>query len=255
MNRFTTTAKRAVRKAERTLGRDYVDYEGAKLPPPGMRYCGASFRDDATFLESSDFEADRLIRDLGITPDSRILEIGAGPGRMPIGLIRKLGDVASYHGIDIDETAMSWCTRHITKEHPTYQFHWIDAQHDRYRPEGRVMDDDFRLPVPSNFFDLVYLHSVIANLVDRDARVYARIFADVLRPGGRVFLTAFVEEDVPPVTVNPSDYVVESSGPLNVVRYERDFMVTMFQEAGFELELFDHAAELDAQSALIFRLP
>lgn len=219
-----------------------------------MRYCGASFRDDATFLSSSDSEAERLINEFGFGDGSRILEIGCGPGRLPIGLIRKVPEVESYHGVDIDQRSIDWCTRHITKDYSNFEFHTVDAQHDRYKPDGTVMDDAFSLPVPKAYFDLVYLHSVFANLIERDIKVYLRVFRTALKPGGRVFLTAFVEDGVPPATINPDDYVVESAGPLNLVRYDRAHLLSLFETNGFTIDRFEHGSELDSQSAVYLTL-
>jgi len=243
-------AGRLKRSASRLAGTDFVAFDEAELPPKNMRYCGASFRDDATFLSSSDSEAERLVNEFGLGDPSRILEIGCGPGRLPIGLIRRVPGIESYHGVDIDQRAIDWCTRHITKKYDNFEFHTVNAQHDRYKPDGIVMDDRFSLPVPDDYFDLVYLHSVFANLIERDIKVYLRVFRTGLRPGGRVFLTAFIEPGVPSATINPDDYVVESSGPLNLVRYDREHLLSLFETSGFTVDRFEHGSELDNQSAV-----
>ena len=52
--------------------------------------------------------------------------------------------------------------------------------------------------------------------------------------------TAFVEEGVPPVTVNPENYVMECVGPLHIIRYEKGHLFSIFESCGFEVERFDH---------------
>lgn len=247
-------ARRARRTVERPLRLDYVTVDGTQLPPPELRSCGIRFRDDVTFLESADAEAERLMKELGVDASSHVLDIGCGAGRLPVGLVRQIGDVSSYHGVDLNEAAIDWCRRHIGARHPNYQFHVVTAHHARYNPDGTPMDDDFSLPIPDGFFDVAYLHSVFANMVENDVDAYARIFRQVLRPGGVVFFTAFIEDDVPPMTINPTDYTIKSSGVLNVVRYERGHLFSIFERRGFEVDRFEYGAELDGQSAVYLRV-
>jgi len=236
------------RRVQRALGRDVVRYRGVDLPPSSMRYCGAQFRDDATFLSSSRSEARRLLDGFGLAPDSRVLEIGCGPGRLPIGIVAELGEIARYDGVDIDPQSVDWCRRHITRRHPSFRFHLIDARHERYNPDGTPMGDGFALPFADDSFDIVYLHSVFANMEPNDVAVYCREFARVLTPQGQVFLTAFIEDDVPPVTLNPEDYLVRSSGALNVARYERSYFFDIVAGAGLQVARFAHGADLGGQS-------
>ena len=97
---------------------DHVRFRGAVLPPARMRYCGAAFRDDATFLDSGLAEAKRLVADFGIGPATRMLEIGCGPGRLPIGLIAAQVAVGRYDGVDIDARAIRWCRQAHHREAP-----------------------------------------------------------------------------------------------------------------------------------------
>lgn len=234
----------------RMLRLDHVAYDGQRLPPHNMRYCGSDFRNDKVFLDSGKAEAQRLARDFGMGRDTAVLEIGCGPGRLPIGIIALGLPVGCYDGVDIDRAAIDWCRRYITSEHPNFRFHAVDARHERYNPKGRPMQDGFRLDAEDSSFDLVYLHSVFANMVPEDVEVYCREFARVLRPGGRVFLTAFIEENVPDVTYNPTDYLIASSGKLNVARYEQAFFFDIVRRAGLEVVMFDHRGDLGGQSVL-----
>lgn len=242
--------RRLLRRARRMLRRGSVRHEGAVLPPRELRYCGRSFSDDAYFLASAVAEADRLRKHPGLGPETRLLEIGCGPGRLPIGLLHTGAPLGAYEGVDIDRRSIEWCRRHITRRSPAFRFHVVGARHDRYNPGGPEMDEHFALPFPDRSFDLVYLHSVFANLLEKDVRVYSREFARLLAPGGRVFLTMFVEEDVPSVTVNPEDYVMPTSGPLHIVRWERGYLERLFEEEGLGVERFDHRAGLGGQSEI-----
>lgn len=245
-----TYLRRAGGYAKRSLSLDYVDANGIRLPPPGMRYCGTQFRSDSVFLRSGRDESDRLVRDFGMNRDTTILEIGCGPGRLPIGIIASGRTVRRYDGVDIDSRSVDWCTRHITRRHPNFRFHHVEARHERYNPAGRPMSEGFSLDHAPSSFDIIYLHSVFANMNPDDVLVYCREFARLLKPGGQVFLTAFIEENVPNVTVNPENYLVKSAGPMNVARYEKGFFFDIVRRAGLSVAHFEHRGDLGGQSVV-----
>lgn len=251
--RIARVLHRLMRPINRMLGQDFVAFQGALLPPPHLRYCGARFRDDATFLESGREEARRLVRDFSVDESTSILEVGCGPGRLPIGILAEGLRIARYDGVDIDDRALRWCQRYLSRGHREYQFHIVRAGHRRYNPRGPAMDEEFRLPLQTHSYDLIYLHSVFANLEPNDVRVYLSEFRRLLRPAGQVFLTAFIEDGVPDCTIDPTDYHVVGAGVLTVARYERSFFMGMLEDAGLELASFEHATELDGQSAVVAR--
>jgi len=230
-----------------------VRFEGRALPPPELRYCGADFQDDAYFVQSGVREAERLRNVLGLGQASRLLEIGCGCGRSAIGLLHASYPVGRFDGVDIDGRAIEWCRRFISRAHPQYHFWTIDARHERYKPNGREMTTAFSLPFDPGAFDIIYLHSVFANMIEKDVRIYTREFRRLLAPGGAVFLTAFVEEGVPQVTINPENYVKKCQGPLNIARYEKGHLFSIFESCAFAVERFEHGKELDGQSGIYLR--
>ena len=87
-------------------------------------------------------------------------------------------------------------------------------------------------------------------------RIYVSEISRLLRDGGRAFLTAFVEENVPAESVNPDRYVdYECTGPLHVVRYEKDTLFSIFAEHGLTVEEFAyHAGRHCNQSEIQLRM-
>ena len=229
--------------------KNYVKYRDVILPPRNLRYCGEAFKKDSYFLQSGEEEAQRLTGPLGLTHKSCLLEIGCGPGRLPIGILNAFGEI-NYWGVDIDQKSIDWCNRYISRRYPPFRFIWISAKHDRYNPQGPEMDDNFRLPFSSNSFDIVYLHSVFAAMLDKDVRIYIKEFNRVLKQGGKLFLTAFIEENVPDITVNPDNYVMKCRGPLHITRYEKNYFFSMFRDSRFKIQRFDYGMELGGQSGL-----
>jgi cyclopropane fatty-acyl-phospholipid synthase-like methyltransferase len=249
-SRLKRGARSALGELAFRLGRDSVACDGTAIPVRRLRFGGEHFARDEDFLQSGTREADRLVRELGLSRDSRLLEIGCGPGRLVIGILRRVGDLAMYRGLDVDAAAIRWCKRHIESAHPNFRFELLDLANPRYNPTGTQMDDGFRLELDDCSFDFVYLYSVFSHLLAEDVRVYLREFRRVLVNDGRVFLTAFVEEEVADVSVNPQGYRREWTGPLHCVRYDRAFFERLVGEAGFRVERFVHGQETDGQSAI-----
>jgi hypothetical protein len=74
-----------------------------------------------------------------------------------------------------------------------------------------------------------------------DVQYYLHQINQVLRKQGILYLTAFIEKNVPAVEENPQGYLNKiSTGPLHRVRYEKSFFSNMVKKAGFETNNFQH---------------
>ena len=239
-----------VRSVLRLLKPDSVEFQGMTLPIPQLRLGGPEFNDDSFFLESARNEAGRLIKDFGLSPKTHFLDLGCGVGRLPIGILSQLGDIDHYRGLDVDKGYVRWCRRHITRYHPTFQFAHIDVENPRYNPHGKRITEPIRLPYDDQEFDLIYLYSVFSHLTQNEVRMNLKEFGRILRPGGKVFLTAFLEEDVEDESVNPPNYRMDWRGPLHCVRFNKQFFESMLQDAGFAVDRFDYEKETNGQSGL-----
>ena len=234
------------------MNRDYVMAGGVRIPPTGLRRCGTLFKGDREFLDSGVAEARRLVDRLDVSQNSRILDIGCGPGRLPIGLAVELGAVNDYLGIDLDQRSIDWCQRHITSQFPSYRFLHVNVRNERYNPDG-VDLDQVEIPAEEDSFDVAYSHSVLFALSESDVGAYARLFRRVLRPQGRVFLTAFVEEGVEPVAEG-FGYVLPR-GVRQVTLWDKSHLAHTFEEAGLTIDEFLLHSELDGQAGLYMTNP
>lgn len=232
--------------------KDYVVYRGSVLPRPESRLNAADQRDDACFLDSSIKEAARVVTKLGCTQQHFLVDIGCGQGRLPIGLVRELGSVR-YLGLDVSKGCIEWCRTHIEKRYPSYKFQHIDVVNARYNPSGKPLAPDFRLPVSDGAVEIVYMWGLVTNMEPEHLAAYANETARMLRRGGKVFLTANVEDNVPEVSINPENYTAFAcQGPLHIVRYERQYFRNVFQRAGLELTDFVYHGSGNCQSDLYF---
>jgi SAM-dependent methyltransferase len=248
--------KRIVGKIKRTLKLDYRKYKGVILPPLGMRLMGDKFLDDQFYLDSSLREGDKFANRLKVTKDTVLLEIGCSSGRSVIGLIEKVGRIKRYVGVDANILNVNWCNNYIASKHDFCEFHYIDLWHILFNPNGSLkLDDNFRLGFEANTFDILYLQSVLPNSVDWEIRIFAREYFRLLKPGGTLFLTDFIEENVPDMTENPEGYVMKCTFPRQIVRFEKNYFLQLFTDAGFVLETYEQGTEIDTQSAVYFKKP
>ena len=236
--------------------KDHVIYKGVVLPLPGKRYMGEFYRDDGNYYASMLSEADRLLTRLQVNKDTRLAEIGSSTGRTIIGLLQKIKSIKEYVGIDISLNNINWCIKHIGKNHGFCRFVHIDLNHPMYNPKGFVMfDENFAYPLPDDHFDIVYLNSVLPNLLDSEVKILCREFFRILKNGGRLFVTAFVEENVPDCEENPENYIKILTYPRHIVRFNKEYFIKIFTDVGFEPDSFEHGTEIDFQSAAYFTKP
>jgi ubiquinone/menaquinone biosynthesis C-methylase UbiE len=237
-------------EARGVIGQDKVTYHGVTLPAPNLRACGPHFNDDAYYLASAEREARKLVDRLGMTGQSRVLDIGCGVGRLPIGILQTAAPLQSYTGIDVKLKSIRWCKRNLERLDPRFRFLHIDVKNDRYNPSGGALAEDFHLPIGPNSVDIIYLYSVFSHMTTRDIEIYLREFSRVLSDRGRVYLTTFLEQDVPDISVNPDQYRAEWAGPLHCVRFNQDYFVSLLEQSGLQLDAFDYADEDAGQSSV-----
>ncbi len=175
----------------------------------------------------------------GLRSTSRLCSSAACDlGRLAIGLVREAGSV-QYWGFDASEPWIAWCRKHIERSHPSFRFVHVNIENELYNPAGTTLGDDFRFPLADGHADIVYMWGVFTNMRLNDARIYISEISRLLRNGGRAFLTAFVEKNVEPESINPVGYVdYECKVPLHVVRYAQDVLFSMFAEHGLTVEEF-----------------
>jgi SAM-dependent methyltransferase len=227
-----------------------IKYEGVILPPRYLRFCGDNFKNDDYFLKSAIKEAERLKKQFNMSENCRVLDLGCGPGRLAIGINKTFGKIAHYQGVDVDKVSIDWCNRYIHRYHPNCHFLRINIQNERYNPDGEDFSTLFKLPFQDHSFNIIYLYSVFSHLMTEDVIIYLKEFYRLLDKQGKIFLTAFTEENVPEVSVNPPGYRRASwKGPLHCVRFNKQYFLTLLKDNGFELDKFEYEKETHGQSA------
>jgi len=157
------------------------------VPPPELMFCGdGDFRAiGAEFLE-------RLVREAGLRPNERVLDLGCGIGRLALPMTQYLDATGSYDGVDPVADGIAWCQATITPAYPRVRFRHLDLAHPLYNPQGALRTADTALPFAAGSFDMICMISVLTHLDELEVLHYAGEVARLLAPGGRCFATAFL---------------------------------------------------------------
>lgn len=158
---------------------------------------------NSVFVGDGDYRAvgaeflGHFIRKGELRPDSRVLDIGSGIGRMAVPLTQYLDTAkARYAGIDPVVGGVNWCRQNITARYPNFEFRHLDIAHDLYNPKGNVSGLTLTLPFADKSFDFVIMTSVVTHLPPDEVKSYLEQISRVLAPGGKLFMTAFVVDDI-----------------------------------------------------------
>lgn len=224
---------------------------------------------NSVFVGDGDYRAvgaeflGHFIRKGGLKPDARVLDIGSGIGRMAVPLTQYLDMAkARYAGIDPVSGGVNWCRQNITSHYPNFEFRHIDIAHDLYNPKGTVNGPSLTLPFADRSFDFVIMTSVVTHLPSDEVKTYLEQVSRVLAPGGKLFMTAFVVDDIAARDrfgkrdkrlaferhgAGPCWFVPELP-PLAAVGFENGFLDRALAGAKLELETksFGHWRGIDA---------
>lgn len=113
----------------------------------------------------------------GLTPDSAVLDVGCGTGRLTAHLVGHLSERGRYVGLDIADDAVRFCRAHYARPNFTFA-----------RNEGT------KLPVAGPF-DLAVFFSVFTHLYPNETEAMLRETVPLLAPGGRIIATFWFSSD------------------------------------------------------------
>ncbi|HLF69729.1 MAG TPA: class I SAM-dependent methyltransferase [Actinomycetota bacterium] len=161
------------------------------LPPADLMFeIGASRVEEYTDI-GNEFMG-YFVELASLTPDSDVLDVGCGVGRMALPLTRFLSRRGSYRGFDTWGRSIDWCKENIQSRFRNFRFDLVDIYSKRYNPGGSVKASEFVFPYADDSFDFAALTSVFTHMLPSDLQRYLGELARVLRPGGRCLITYFL---------------------------------------------------------------
>src|SRR5256885_5594978 len=166
--------------------RDLLDGDPL-VPPRRLQFVG-----DGDFAAVGDEFLGHLVELAGLTPDSRVLDVGCGIGRLARPLARFLDDRGSYAGFDVNPVGVGWCQLRYDER---FAFTLADLFNARFHPTGRHKAIEYRFPYDDDSFDAAVMASVPTHLLEEEAEHYLAETLRVLRPGGRLLATFFLLDD------------------------------------------------------------
>jgi SAM-dependent methyltransferase len=116
------------------------------LPPYSIRVRSNGVRGQfggAVFAERGAHFVELLRTQAGLRPDSRVLEIGCGCGRIAIALARYL-EGGSYTGLDIDPVVIRACANNAALRSRSFTFRLLPVQNEEYNRAGSDRAESFR---------------------------------------------------------------------------------------------------------------
>jgi len=209
-------------------------------PPPELMFVG-----DGDYRAIGSEFLVHLVRQAGLQPGERVLDIGCGVGRITVPLTQYLNEAGSYHGIDVSRAGIDWCSQAISPAYPRFSFDHLDLAHPLYNPGGTMETEQVVLPMADGSVDVVLMVSVLTHLDPAAIARYAREIARVLAPGGRLFATAFLlngparagiaaglARPAFPSLPDAKLLHADPDAPLAAVAIEEDALLALFLEAG-----------------------
>ena len=238
------------------------------IPPPELRFMAESEPEFIAF-------GDELVRNIadhaGLSPTSRVADVGCGYGRVAHALLRRPGFEGTYVGMDILERHIRWCQENLSPcGGGRFSFRFLDVRNGRYNPTGAIAPDEVDLGVPDGEADVVVLTSVFTHMHENEIRHYLREIRRMLAPQGRAYVPFFLLDDEVraneaagrtryplPYALAPHCRYMNQEDPLHVIAYDESWVLERLAEAGLEAVELHHgkwggrSEGLDFQDTLI----
>lgn len=160
-------------------------------PPKGYIYTGPG-----NYIEIGNTFFEYFKNYGNLTPESHILDIGSGIGRMAIPFTKFLNEKGNYQGFDVVQQGVTWCTENITKKYPNFQFKYVPLKNDLYNLNTTAEAKNFSFPYEANRFDFAFLTSVFTHMMPEDVLQYLDEIHKVLKPNKVCLATFFILDNI-----------------------------------------------------------
>lgn len=178
-----------------------------------------------------------LMANTELVPDSDVMEIGCGCGRVAIQLCDYL-EYGRYTGVDIDVISLEACRQNKLLMEKGFEFHLMDVRNGIYNPAGQLLDEEYIFPISNQRFDTIFLFSVFTHMLPSGLSNYAQEIGRMLRARGQVLFSTFLMDHGHDGTRVSFPYdrgfyrLLQESLPEKAVGYYLDFLDTTFLAAG-----------------------
>ena len=215
------------------------------VPPAEVLFDGSQTADG--FVQEGNALLGQLIEFVDLRPDSDVLDVGSGLGRLAVALTNYLRPEARYEGFDVVKWATDWCGDKITSRFPNFRFQHVEIRNSAYSPGRGVRAEQFRFPYDDASFDIAVLISVFTHLLPIEVERYLSEISRVLRPGGRTAISYFILNEVSAGNIrNGNAHFQFAFGgsparwetfetPESALAYEEAYLLDLYARSGLEV--------------------
>jgi ubiquinone/menaquinone biosynthesis C-methylase UbiE len=168
-----------LRRCHRWLGGDFdyrAAYSKADLERSYWKIIGADTKEEFEALGRAKL---KLLGDLGLTPEGRVLDVGCGTGALTETLMDYLGPRGVYYGTDVAQEAITFCEQKYRR--PNFHFRRNELT---------------RLPIEGLQFDFIYFGSVFTHVYPAEMRTLLVEVSRLLDPHGQIVADLFIDPGV-----------------------------------------------------------
>jgi len=182
-----------------------------------------------------------------LQPNSRVLDVGCGLGRMAIPLTEYLSEEGEYWGFDIVKNGIRWCKNRVSSKFSNFHFLHADVYNKHYNPKGKVRAQDFQFPFDEEAFDFVFSTSVFTHMLLPDVENYLSEISRVLGTGGKCLNTFFILNDESEKLIHSGrsaldfrykighSLAVDERFPERAIAHREEFVTRIHRERGLKI--------------------
>ncbi len=153
----------------------------------------------------------RLLIDLGLNPDSNVLDVGCGTGQLAAPLHEFLSDRGQYVGSDISPEAVAFCRSRF----PRSNFSFLQSEMTR-------------LPELTEKFDFIVFFSVFTHTYPRETALLLHEASQLLAANGVIFADVFT-----------APLIDEHSGDRGAVEINPEYLMRLLEGSKLQAELIE----------------
>lgn len=161
--------------------------------------------------------------------DVDILDVGCGV-RFAQTIVNRAIPVKSYAGVEVEPRIVEFLNEHLARVDRRFRFYHWNVRNAMYNPAGVPLADAAPSLPPLERFDLIVLWSVFTHLAPDDAAVMLELLRSRVRPGGKLFFTAFIDDALATFEDRDKEHA------LRAMYYGRDYLHALIARAGWSID-------------------